>query len=76
MRYNERLQIVIDLIYEAAIQPSAWTDVCEAMSELFDGSAVLIGTVLPPDGRIDANYCSGMLPELASSRLIEQSLAM
>jgi DNA-binding CsgD family transcriptional regulator len=66
MRYNERLQIVIDLIYEAAIQPAAWTEVAEAMSELFDGSAVMIGIGLPADGRIEPHYSSGMLPEFTS----------
>jgi len=65
MGYNERLQVVIDLIYEAAIKPPAWSDVAEAMSELFDGSAVMIGFGLPDDGRIESIYSSGMLAELA-----------
>lgn len=63
--YNERLQVVIDLIYEAAINPPSWSDVADAMSELFDGSAVLIGIGLPDDGRIEQNYSSGLLAEFA-----------
>jgi len=66
MGYNERLQIVIDLIYEAAIKPSGWTDVADAMGCLFDGSAVLIGIGLPYDGRIEPHYSSGISPEFAS----------
>ena len=67
MGYNERLQIVIDLIYEAAIKPASWSDVADAMSDLFEGSAVLIGSALPVDGRIEPVYSCGMLPELAGA---------
>ncbi len=66
MGYNERLQIVIDLIYEAAIKPATWSDVADAMAELFNGSAVMIGIGLPDDGRIEPHYSSGMLAEFAS----------
>ena len=41
---KERLDHLIDLIYEAAIEPDAWNDVLKEMSRVFDGAAVMLGT--------------------------------
>jgi DNA-binding CsgD family transcriptional regulator len=74
MEREERLHKLIDLIYEAATEPSGWAEVANATSQLFDGAAVLIGTSLPADGRLDLNYTVGLLPEFEisySQHLIE-----
>lgn len=62
MKRDERLHSLIDLVYEAATEPSAWADVAEAMSALYDGAAVMIGNGLTDD-RIEQRYCVGLLPE-------------
>ena len=63
MGREDRLHQLIDLIYEAAIEPAVWNEVVAAMSELYDGAAVLIGIGLPSDGRIDRHYSCGIVPE-------------
>lgn len=63
MKREDQLHQLIDLIYEAAIEPAVWREVVEAMSHLYDGAAVLLGIGLSQDGRIDRHYSSGIVPE-------------
>jgi DNA-binding CsgD family transcriptional regulator len=63
MGREDRLHQLIDLIYEAAIEPAVWKEVVAAMSELYEGAAVLLGIGLPSDGRIDRHYSCGIVPE-------------
>jgi DNA-binding CsgD family transcriptional regulator/PAS domain-containing protein len=46
---EERAHRLIDRIYAAALNPDLWLQVTEGISELFGGSPVMLGFVLPDD---------------------------
>ena len=46
---DERAHRLIDRIYAAALEPDLWLEVTEGISELFGGSPVMLGFVLPDE---------------------------
>ena len=56
---DERAHRLIDRIYAAALNPDLWLQVTEGISELFDGSPVMLGFVLP-DAPMETQFSVGV----------------
>jgi DNA-binding CsgD family transcriptional regulator/PAS domain-containing protein len=68
---DERAHRLIDRIYAAALNPDLWLQVTEGVSEIFGGSPVLLGFVLPDETAgtrfavgIDEPYCNSHFEHL------------
>jgi DNA-binding CsgD family transcriptional regulator/PAS domain-containing protein len=68
---DQRAHLLIDRIYAAALDPDLWLQVTEGISELFGGSAVLLGFVLPDEVAgpryavgIEEKYCKSHVEHL------------
>ena len=64
---DQRAHRLIDRIYAAALEPDVWQEVSEGFSEIFGGSPVTLGFVLPGGGPVGIRYAVGIEPEHWSS---------
>ncbi|MDH3520373.1 MAG: helix-turn-helix transcriptional regulator [Myxococcales bacterium] len=57
---HDRSHTLIDDIYEAALRPEAWQAVVQGFSEIFGGSPVLLGFVMPGDVTATPRYATDL----------------
>jgi DNA-binding CsgD family transcriptional regulator len=60
---DDRAHALVDRIYAAALEPDRWHDVVEGVSEIFGGSPVNLGFLLPGDLSMGERYSVGLRPE-------------
>jgi DNA-binding CsgD family transcriptional regulator len=65
---HERALGLIDRIYAAGVDPDVWQDVCVGISEIFDGSPVMLGFVIPGE-EVGPRYAVGVDEPYRSSHL-------
>jgi DNA-binding CsgD family transcriptional regulator len=57
---------LIDAVYEAAVRPEAWSGVVAGVSEIFEGSPVLLEVRAPREGTPLPRYSTGLREECLS----------
>lgn len=60
---DDRAHALVDRIYAAALDPQLWNDVVAGVSEIFGGSPVNLGFLIPGDLSAGAQYSVGLRPE-------------
>src|SRR3990172_6779586 len=66
---DDRDHQLIEQIYDAALRPEAWQGVVLRVSELFGGSAVLLGFFQPEKRSFGARFSVGLRPEYLDAYL-------
>lgn len=60
---DDRAHALVDRIYAAALEPDVWSEVVEGISQLFGGSPVTLGFLVPDDMSLGERYSVGLQPE-------------
>jgi len=60
---DDRAHHLVDRIYAAALDTDVWSEVVEAVSEIFDGSPVLLGFLLHDHDSQGERYAVGLHPD-------------
>lgn len=66
---DDRAHALVDRIYAAALQPDLWNEVVEGVSEIFGGSPVNLGFLIPGDLTMGERYSVGLRPEFLDTYL-------
>ena len=66
---DDRDHQLIERIYDAALRPEAWQGVVQRLSELFGGSAVLLGFFQPGESGFAVRFAVGLREELLDDYL-------